>query len=86
VLVAFSTQNKPSHAANNTQTIKQQYKIIEFHTNYVTAESAQYKGELINFYYDDKVKKEKLKLNDPIEAAFQKDHNDYNIIDWYKIK
>jgi flagellar basal body-associated protein FliL len=86
VLVAFSAQNKQEQTTNNAQIVKQQYKIIEFHTNYVTAESAKYKGELINFYYDDKVKKEKLKLNDTIEAAFQKSHNDYNIIDWYKIK
>lgn len=86
VLVAFSAQNKQAQTANNAQIIKQQYKIIEFHNDYVTAESAKYKGEFINFYYDDKVKKESLKLNDTIEAAFQKDHNDYNILDWYKIK
>jgi hypothetical protein len=84
-LVAFSAQNKQTQIANNVQTVKQQYKIVEFHTNYVTAESMKYKGELINFHYSDKVKKEKLKLNDTIEAAFQKDHNDYNILDWYKI-
>jgi hypothetical protein len=83
LLVAFSAQNKP---ITHYQIIKQQYTIVEFHNDYIVAESNKYKGELINFYYSDKVKKETLKLNDTIEVAFQKDHNDYSIIDWYKIK